>query len=271
MRFPSVRSYLRSAPRARYAEGQAPGRFVDRLADADIARLNALLPWRCFTVDAHGRALGGVAWRGKRSDPQQIPDPRVERFHAQFDLTGQHVLEIGCFEGVHTIALCRLAGNVTAVDARVENVAKTVVRCALYDVRPRVFVCDVDSPVDDVLMQADLCHHVGVLYHLTDPVSHLRRLGEWISRGVMLDTHYALPEDATDEYEVFGERVRYRRYAEHGRRDVFSGMQPHSKWLLLDDITRVLSESGFSTVEIVDTRNERNGPRALIFASTSTS
>ena len=270
MRRPSLRSYLRVAsPRGRYAESLAPGRFVDGLTDADLERLNQLLPWRCFTVDGHGRPVGGVAWRGKRSEPQPIPDPRIERFHERFDLAGRHVLEIGCFEGVHTIALCRHAMRVTAVDARVENVVKTIVRCALYDVQPRVFVLDVENGDDTELVQADLCHHVGVLYHLTDPVTHLRRLGASISRGVMLDTHYALPENATDEYEVDGERFRYRRYSEHGRRDVFSGMGSHSKWLLLDDIVRVLTQAGFDTVEISEKRDERNGPRVLLFAERS--
>lgn len=82
----------------------------------------------------------------------------------------------------------------------------------------------------------------------------------------MLDTHYARPEDATDEYELDGERFRYRRYAEHGRTDVFSGMRSHSKWLLLDDIVRLLLESGFDAVEVVETRQERNGPRVLLHA-----
>jgi 2-polyprenyl-3-methyl-5-hydroxy-6-metoxy-1,4-benzoquinol methylase len=266
MRFPSLRSVARPALEERYAEARALGRFVDRLSDADLTRLNELLPWRCFTVDSHGRPFGGVAWRGKRAAPQLVPDPRIERFHERFDLSDKHVLEIGCFEGVHTIALCRLAERVTAVDARVENVVKTVVRCAFFDERPRVFPYDVESAEDDEFMRADVCHHVGVLYHLTDPVSHLRRLGTWISHGLMLDTHYARVEEATEEYEAGGEHFRFRRYEERGREDAFSGMQPHSKWLLLDDITRVLRGAGFDAVEIAETRQERNGPRVLLFA-----
>lgn len=257
-------------PLERYPAARAPARFVDRLSDADVRRLNELLPWRCFTVDSHGRPFGDVARRGKRTTPQLIPDPRIERFHDRFDLSDKRVLEIGCFEGVHTIALCRLAEQVTAVDARIENVVKTVVRCALFDERPRVFLCDVeDGVVEDDLMHADLCHHVGVLYHLTDPVSHLHAIGTWISRGLMLDTHYASSEDATEEYEVDGERFRYRRYEERGREDVFSGMRQHSKWLLLDDILAVLSAVGFDAVQVVETRNERNGPRVLLFAERS--
>ena len=53
----------------------APGRFVDRW-QTPTSKLNRLLPWRCFTVDGHGRALGRTAWRGKREQPQAIPDSR---------------------------------------------------------------------------------------------------------------------------------------------------------------------------------------------------
>jgi 2-polyprenyl-3-methyl-5-hydroxy-6-metoxy-1,4-benzoquinol methylase len=269
MRRLSLRSLGRPTPRSTYTEGCTAARFADRLSDDELDRLNRLLPWRCFTVDSHGRPLGGVAWRAKRSTPQLIPDPRIKRFHERFDLSDKHVLEIGCFEGVHTIALCRLAERVTSIDARVENVVKTVVRCAMFDLRPRVVTYDIEEQDDEDLLRADLCHHVGVLYHLSDPVRHLRRLGDSISRGLMLDTHYASEEAATEEYAVDGERFRFRRYEELGRDDVFSGMRRHSKWLLLDDISAVLQSAGFDTIEIVETRAERNGPRVLLLAERS--
>jgi tRNA (mo5U34)-methyltransferase len=259
--------FRRPRLRERYDEGRSTAGFVERLSDEDLGRLNDLLPWRCFTVDARGRPLGGAAWRGKRDVPQPVPDPRIEHFHERFDLSDKHVLEVGCFEGVHTIALCRLAKRVTAIDARVENVVKTTVRCAFFDERPRVFVYDVEQgEPGDELVQAEVCHHVGVLYHLEDPVSHLRRLGTWISRGVMIDTHYTHDADASDEYEVDGERFRFRSYRELGRGDVFSGVRPTSKWLRLEDITNVLHGAGFDSVDVVETREERNGPRVLLFA-----
>jgi 2-polyprenyl-3-methyl-5-hydroxy-6-metoxy-1,4-benzoquinol methylase len=269
MRLPGIRRLGRPALRERYDEGRTSSGSVDRLSDEDLRRLNELLPWRCFTVDTRGRPLGGTAWRGKRDRPAAIPDPRIERFHDRFDLADKHVLEVGCFEGIHTIALCRRAERVSAVDARVENVVKTIVRCSFFDVTARVFVHDVEEDADDERLHADVCHHVGVLYHLEDPVRHLRRLGTWISRGVMLDTHYARDEDATDEYEVDGERFRFRPYRELGRSDVFSGIRPTSKWLLLDDITAELKRAGFEAVDVVETREERNGPRVLLFAERS--
>ena len=266
MRVPGIRWLGRPALRARYDEGRTESGLAERLSDEDLRRLNELLPWRAFTVDARGRPLGGTAWRGKRDTPQVIPDPRIDRLHERFDLSDKHVLEIGCFEGIHTIGLCRFAASVTAVDARVENVVKTIVRCAFFDVHPRVLVHDVEAPEDDDLLHADVCHHVGVLYHLEDPVGHLRRVGKMISRGLMLDTHYARDEDATETYDVGGERFRFRRYRERGRADVFSGIRPTSKWLRVDDITHELRHAGFDAVEVVETREERNGPRVLLFA-----
>lgn len=267
MRLRGIRWLGRPALRPRYDDGKTPSGLVERLSDEDLERLNELLPWRAFTVDTRGRPFGGTAWRGKRDRPAEIPDRRIALFHERFDLADKHVLEIGCFEGIHTIALCRLAERVTAVDARVENVVKTIVRCAAFDLRPRVFVHDVEQDEADDL-RADLCHHVGVLYHLEDPVSHLRRLGASIGRGIMLDTHYAEDEDATDEYEVDGERFRFRPYRERGRGDVFSGVRPVSRWLRLDDLTELLGGAGFAA-EVVEQRDERNGPRVLLFAERS--
>jgi hypothetical protein len=266
MRLPSLSRRGRPRLHDSYDEGRVEAPLVERLPDDELERLNDLLPWRCFTVDARGRAFGGTAWKGKRVTPEPIPDRRIVLFDERFGLADKHVLEIGCFEGVHTIELSRRAGAVTAVDSRVENVVKTVVRCAFFDERPRVLTFDVERDRDWQLLHADLCHHVGVLYHLQDPVTHLRRLGELIGAGLMLDTHFATDEQATEEYTVDGERFRFRPFQEQGRGDVFSGMSPTSRWLLLDDLVRVVREAGFGTVEIVETRDERNGSRVLLFA-----
>ena len=187
----------------------------------------------------------------------------------RFGLSGRHVLEVGCFEGVHTIALCQRAARVTAVDARVDNVVKTVVRCAFHGCHPQVMTCDIEAPEaprELAALGADFVHHVGVLYHLRDPVRHVRALATIAGTGVMLDTHVAPPGTATEEIVVDGETFRYMRYAEHGRAEVFSGMYDHAKWLPLDTLVGLLRESGFSEVDVVEERAERNGPRVLVLA-----
>jgi SAM-dependent methyltransferase len=269
---------LRRLGLGRLGHGRAPARgfttnlndirFVDRLSDSDLAELNTILDWKSFVADRGGRRFGNVAWAGKRNEPQIIPDPRIVMLDEQLALADKHVLEIGCFEGNHTIGLIRFAKRVTAVDGRIANVVKTIVRCAMFDLRPTVFKCDVEArPLDVAALQADVVHHVGVLYHLKDPVRHLRDLGQIARVGVMLDTHYALDEEATATYTVDGREYRYKRYEEFGLADPFSGMHEHSKWLRVDDILGLLADAGLSDVRVLQKRNERNGPRMLVIAA----
>lgn len=258
----------RTPPLAGDSEDRHEIPFVDPLSDEDLAELNSLFRWNSFTLDRHGRRFGGVAWQGKRDQPQVIPDRRIVLMNERFDLADKHVLEFGCFEGIHTIGLSKLSGRVTAVDGRIENVAKTIVRTALYGCHPTVFKYDVEAvPANADLLRADVLHHVGVLYHLSDPVGHLLELGRYIGLGVMLDTHYAADEEAQLSYEVQGKGYRYQLYRELGHDDAFSGLYPHSKWLPLEAIVGLLQDTGFPRVEVVETRQERNGPRVLLFAS----
>lgn len=243
-------------------------RFVESLSDEDLETLNQLLPWKSFTADSKGRRFGNRAWEGKREKPEHIPDARIAHMDARFQLSRKHVLEFGCFEGAHTIALCRAAAKVTAVDARIENVVKTIVRTAFFECYPTVFKCDVEQEADWALLPTvDVVHHVGVLYHLKDPVNHLLRLGRIAREGIMLDSHFAHPDEATEHCFVGDQRVSFKRYFEGGRQDVFSGMYDHAKWLTLDSIRYLLNWAGFGQVEVVEERAERNGPRFRLFAA----
>ena len=263
---PTVLGRLRRKGRPPAPSGwpSGPSSPVDALSNDDLAIVNDLLPWQCFTVDAQGRRLGNRAWAGKREEPQPIPDPRITRMSDRWPLAGRSVLEVGCFEGVHTIGLTWAGATVVALDSRVENVVKTAARCALYGCEPTVYVRDLER--DDALdgIDCDFAHHVGVLYHLADPVTHLVDLGRHVSRGVMLDTHVA--SDASGTYEAAGRSWPYQSYGEGGRADVFSGMVNEARWLPLPALRDALALAGFPTVELVEERDERNGTRVLLFA-----
>lgn len=243
---------------------------LDKLSDDDLIALNKLLDWNCFITDIKGRRFGSIAWGAKRVEPQDIPDRRIVLMHSRFNLSDKHVLEVGCFEGVHTLGLLDYSNKVTAVDSRIDHVVKTIVRCGMLGKNATVFKCNLeDSDLDHSLLEADLVHHVGVLYHLKDPVKHLLDLGSYIKQGVMLDTHYCLPEEVTDSYVIGGKKYLYKKYLEYGEKEAFSGMYDHSKWLLLDDIKDCLVKAGFDKVDIIEKRDERNGQRVLLFAEKS--
>lgn len=258
------------------AAGPAPDGFtplpratprLDRLSAADLAGLNSLLKWNCFTVDSRGRRLGDQARAGKREEPQPIPDRRTPLMDQAFGLADKHVLEVGCFEGVHTIGLCDRAHTVTAVDSRIENVAKAILRCYLYGHAPDIRRCNVEVEAElAALPEVDLVHHVGVLYHLVDPVAHLERLNAKVRLGLLLDTHVAEPEQATSVLASGGREYRCRRFVEGGVSEVFSGMYAHASWLTLQALMELLARLGFARTELVEQRAERNGPRVLIIA-----
>lgn len=236
----------------------------EHLSDRDIDVLNKLLPWKCFTEDSLGRKLGRQAWEGKRSEKQEIPDSRIVKLDETICLKDKSVLEVGCFEGVHTIGLLSHTSNVVAIDARIENVTKTLTRCAAYGVFPKTYVIDVDDQSQNALLpEFDVLHHVGVLYHLLDPVNHLKALLPKINYAVLLDTHYANAEMAIHLHET---GYRYKEYQELGYDDVFSGISATSKWLLKDHLLELLIENGFSSIEILSDKLERNGPRISILA-----
>lgn len=241
---------------------------INNLRDSDLEKLNRLLPWMCFTVDEKGRKLGNMAWEGKRSKPEIIPDERIVKLNALFNLSNKTVLEFGCFEGIHTIGLAHFASEVYAVDSRVENVLKTLVRSNLLGLKPSVGVADLENNEDfNRLPVADILHHVGVFYHLKDPVEHLLKLNKVVRNGILLDTHYATDEMAEEKLLYEGETYRYYTYREGGIKDVFSGMYDHSKWLLLDDIIRILKGLGFCEILVYKNEIQRNGPRVTLYAS----
>lgn len=250
-----------------YREERNKIKFVESLSDGDLVELNNILNWNCFIVDSHGRRFGNAAWMGKRSEPEVLPDRRILLLNKRYDLSNKHVLEIGCFEGIHTIGLSRYAGKVTAVDARIENVVKTIVRCAFFGYQPTVFKCNVEErPLPVELLSADFGCHIGVLYHLKDPVQHLFDLGSFVRKSILMDTHYALEREAMEAYQVNGKNYRYKKYREPGYSEVFAGMYDHAKWLGLEDIVEILRIAGFGKVDVVETRMERNGPRVLLVA-----
>jgi 2-polyprenyl-3-methyl-5-hydroxy-6-metoxy-1,4-benzoquinol methylase len=249
------------------ADSRIATKYIDYLSDVDLKRLNDMLPWQCFTLDGKGRRFGKAASAMKRSRAQVIPDRRIAELNHRFPLHGQSVLEVGCFEGIHTIALAAYGAEVTAIDSRIENVTKTMVRTWSFGLTPTVFKCDVEYAAEFARVpEVDITHHMGVLYHLADPVGHLQKLLARTRRAIMLDTHYARDDEVKSSYQVGGVSYAYKRYREGGRNDAFSGMFDHAKWLTLATLKEVLREAGFSSVDVAQLREERNGARVLLFA-----
>jgi tRNA (mo5U34)-methyltransferase len=242
---------------------------VSTMSDEQIAEMNRLLPWGAMTVDPTGRVVGNPWSSTKRNVPHDLIDHRQQAFAEAFPLTDRHVLEIGCFEGIHSLGLKLLGAKVTGVDSRVANILKTLSRLWLYGHTADVVLWDVEKPPTEAVPQEwDVLHHVGVLYHLTNPVEHLLEVLPRTRHAVLLDTHVA--DDAASaklSYEVNGASFSYRRKPEPlAAHSPFAGMKDHAKYLLIDDIVELFRQSGFTDVRLVEDRAERNGRRVTVWA-----
>jgi len=199
------------------------------------------------------------------TSPNRFPIGGFE-LDRRYGLAGKHVLEAGCFEGIHTVGLMQQGASVTAIDGRIENLVKTLVRCWAFDLKPEVAFWNLEQKRPDSLdIQCDILHHVGVLYHLTDPIGHLAEILPEVSQAAILDTHIAPPGQGKPA-ESAGFEYRYTSFREAGRTPPFAGLADHAKWVELEDLTGFLVQSGFTNVDVAEQRDERNGLRALIFA-----
>lgn len=237
--------------------------MTPRISDQSLQELNAALPWHAGTLLEDGRLVGRLDARPhKRDDVQPIPDKRIRRLDQELSLAGKSVLEVGCFEGIHTLGLRHFDADVTAVDIRPMNVLKTLARLSAHGESARVFVLDVEEAT--TLAHFDVVFHCGVLYHLEDPVTHLRNLLPACD-AIYLDTHVAGEGRDGDTMVVDGETFRGYRHQEGGWNDPFSGRGASAFWLTLQDLQALLEAQGFAC-ETWSERAERNGARVGLMA-----
>lgn len=241
---------------------------VSELNDDELTSLNGLLPWGAPTTDEQGRALGAPWSLSKRAGVQPLRDKRHDEFEKIYPFDGKSVLEVGCFEGIHTISLASRGASVVAIDSRMENLLKTLARLWSYNYQAQVELWDLEKAKipNRIPTEWDVLHHIGVLYHLSDPVSHLRTMLKKTKDAVILDTHIALDEASSNQSYLVDEKAfRYQRYGEKPSQP-FAGMEDHAKWLLLDDLKSLFAEEGFNDWRVASDRNERNGRRVTIWA-----
>lgn len=230
--------------------------------DDQLAEFQAAHSWSTARPIPDGRMLGAGKTGTSRSDP------RVEAVRARLG-EGLRVLEVGACEAQHTVLLAPFCREVVAIEVRPKNVVGALIRQLVNGVRNvQNLVMDVrDVPVESGPF--DLVFHVGVLYHLPNPVEHLYQIGRLGASALLLDTHYA-----TDALEKFplrtichdGESYRARIYREKGWADAFSGVEGSSAWLYREDLLALVAGIGLPRIEILRDEQERNGPRIGLLA-----
>ncbi len=188
-------------------------------------------------------------------------DFRLKYLLDNFNCEDLTAVEFGCWHGWHTVPLARKFRHVSAIDVRPDNIAKTLLRLHLLGIKNTDVIL---GNVEDLHYKADVLVHIGVLYHLFNPVAHLHRVLPNCSI-LCLDTHINKPE-LTPTIEIYG-GISYSGglYREHGWKDPLSGVNDTSVWLDEDVLTSILIRHGF---EIVHEKRHvvSAGPRLNIVA-----
>jgi len=212
--------------------------------------------------------------------PSYGEDARVKYVCDFLDLRGKRVLELGPFEGYHSILLDKLGvGAHVAVEWKEDNYRKCLRIKAKYGLA-NLAVHRQDSealytgrarPEFDGDFDVVFC--LGVLYHLSNPAAALewfRRLGPCLFLG----THYIEPA-ALERYK----RSRFienallshqgRTYRGWGMRNVEaagSGPAPIGFWPYEEDLVQMLAHAGYGRIEKLGKDLHNNVPHITVLA-----
>ncbi|PDT64973.1 SAM-dependent methyltransferase [Bradyrhizobium ottawaense] len=99
-------------------------------------------------------------------------------------IAGRTVLELGAGVGDHTSFFLDRGCKITATDAREENLVH--LRARFPTVSARMVDVERDFPAD--LTAHDIVYAYGVLYHLSEPLSALKRIASLTKEMLLLET-----------------------------------------------------------------------------------
>ena len=216
----SIRSHSTISPR----QGETEESFLRR-------RFEALGPWFTqFTIN--GKQYGG--------SNSYEDDPRLEDC-AKWDKAGGRVLELGSFEGAHTLALARQpeVESVLGLEGRDylvtrANFAKEI----LGEEKISFTQCNVEKEDLTPFGQYDLVFCSGLLYHISEPWVLLERISQ-VTNHLFLSTQYASREEVTRA------SCRGIMWSEGPYSDPLSGLVEEAFWPSFKYLALMLVDCGF--------------------------
>jgi 2-polyprenyl-3-methyl-5-hydroxy-6-metoxy-1,4-benzoquinol methylase len=257
----------RAFPRWAYSDGPA---LTDEIIEG---------PWTYHVLQMANRHFEPEHLAYHRT--QYGEDHRIKYIAYFLDLRGLRTLELGPFEGHHSVLLEKMGVRENiAIEARTENIRKCIRIKEKYGLTNTTFI---QQNLEDLYNgkeqprysgKFDLVICLGVLYHLPDPAKAL----EWCrtqSDILFLGTHYVEKEDLwryagkyyeEEAFQYRGEVYRVKRCIEGGRADPISGMSPTSLWVYEDDLLRMLRDCGYSSISVLGKDLQNGFPHITILA-----
>ncbi len=190
--------------------------------------------------------------------------PRLGEFFEAFpEASRGRVLETGSLEGAMTLELAKRAREVVGLEGRLENVERAKFLKGLFGADNITFyVTNLEEDDLSSYGKFDAVFCCGLLYHLPHPRTFVERAAA-VAPNLYLDTQYARPDWELTERDGLWGWVRTE-----DPQDPQSGLSATAFWPTLDELYRLLSESGYTTVvTLAPLPDNRHGPRVHIAAS----
>lgn len=238
----------------------------------DISRLSVLLPWSAPSQCS--QFLIGFPYNAKkRTKLAAIPDTLVKELDNIVGFNQKHVIESGCFEGIHSVSMAMLGAQVYGFDVRIENVLKSIVRSWAYGQASSTcfdLLNIENTSISDFYnttypdLDVDFYHCRGVLYHLKKPYEYCAQIAALNPAFIYFHTQVASNEQANEAIETPLGSFKFFNYREKGRVSPFAGVEDCAKWFTASSLKSFMAELGYRQVVFERLKEERNGLRLQI-------
>jgi 2-polyprenyl-3-methyl-5-hydroxy-6-metoxy-1,4-benzoquinol methylase len=239
------------APTAEEAQRRADviaAEFPDQFAPEAYWNTAASHKFRDFFSWGHDQNFGFGITRGGAMGPRHreiIGECLAYGFFPK-DLSGQDVLDVGCWSGGDVLALSGLGATVTAIEEHKRSAESAQRLCGLVGCPANFVVGSVYQDRKDWVRRYDLIYASGVVYHVTDPLLFIRILFAYLKPGgrLILETKASEAYDSSCGYSgilEFGWNWYAPSRAALGRWLVDAGFDPGEVVLRVRENGRLLS------------------------------
>ena len=120
------------------------------------------------------------------------------------NLSGDKILVIGSWDGLHDCQLAQAGAVVTSSDIRPQNLQRALYRALYHRLHTITYrLLDMEEMAKEIKVdEFDIIFHSGCFYHLPNPVKHLREIAK-LAEYLLLETHIADARYQSGELEGY--------------------------------------------------------------------
>lgn len=237
------------------------------LTDIQLEEINECFQWTIKQKLPNGQFLGN----GKKLKIKLNKDLQLF-FNTFKNLKKAKILEVGCAGGFNTIKLAQLCKLVIGLDVRPKNLISTMINAWVHNLKNIEYILyDLNKEnLNFNLPNFNIIYHTGVLYHLSDPIKHLKQLRKF-NVPIFLSTRCYKEKHNIKNFVGLAnqQNYNYKLYRVNETTNYYenatSGINSYSIYLHHKEIPIILNDIGFKNIKLMyETNDDR--PRVIYTA-----